>query len=71
MSMEKPNSFGVMLNGKKTNLTEKLKMKKIKGFKTWAASYRFKKPGDYIFYVAPKPFGSLLKTNLSFTIQKL
>jgi cobalt/nickel transport protein len=56
MNMEKPNSFGVMLNGKKTNLTEKLKMKKIKGFKTWAASYRFKKPGDYIFYVAPKPY---------------
>ena len=61
MSMVEPAQFGVMRDGKKTDLLSKLKATKIKdlegnkfdGFKT---SYKFKKPGDHIFFIEPKPY---------------
>lgn len=56
MSMEKPDKFGVMIMGKKINLLKDLKLKMIKNFKTWTTIYKIKRPGDYIFYVAPKPY---------------
>ena len=56
MNMEKPNKFGVMLNGKKISLLNTLKEKRINNFKTWETLYKIKRPGDYIFYVAPKPY---------------
>ena len=56
MNMEKPNKFGVLIDSKKFNLINKLKEKKINGFKTWTMNYKIRRPGDYIFYVAPKPY---------------
>lgn len=56
MNMESPKSFGVMINGKKEDITATLKQKKIKGFTTWEADFSIKKPGDYIFYIEPQPY---------------
>ena len=56
MEMVKPKQFGVMAGGKKTDLLASLKSKKMHGFTTWEASYKIKRPGDYTFYVEPKPY---------------
>jgi len=42
MNMEKPDQFGVMVMGKKYDLLDTLKLHKIKGLKTWKATYRVK-----------------------------
>lgn len=56
MEMVKPAQFGVMHIGKKVSLRKTLKEKKVKGFSTWEATYRIIRPGDYTFYVEPKPY---------------
>lgn len=56
MQMQKPAEFGVLHIAKKENLLELLKEKKVKGFTTWEIDYNIKRPGDYTFYVVPKPY---------------
>lgn len=56
MQMKKPNYFGYFLDGKKVDLTDKLKENKIKGFQAWTYEQKFKEMGDYIFYVDPVPY---------------
>ncbi len=62
MELEKPQEFGVFLGGKKINLLGKLKSEKGKSidqdqeFTFWSTDYKIKKPGDYSFYVIPKPY---------------
>jgi len=56
MDMAKPAKFGVLVRGKKIDLLETLKEKKIGEFSTWHANYRVRAPGDHIFYVEPKPY---------------
>ncbi|WP_024954587.1 DUF4198 domain-containing protein [Sulfurospirillum arcachonense] len=56
MQMEKPNFFGYFLDGKKIDLTNKLKASKVKDFKTWSYTQKFKEMGDYQFFVDPKPY---------------
>jgi len=56
MNMEKPVHFGVMHMGEKVDLLKGLTEKKVKGFSTWETVYPVKRPGDYIFYVEPKPY---------------
>jgi len=56
MNMEKPNQFGVLFGGKKQDLLNTLMEKKVKGFSTWQTTFQIKRPGDYIFYVEPKPY---------------
>lgn len=56
MQMEKPKFFGYYLDGKKVDLTDKLKMKKVHGFKTWQSEVKLKEMGDYQFFVDPKPY---------------
>jgi hypothetical protein len=56
MNMAKPAKFGVMVRGRKTDLLETLREKKIGEFSAWQANYRIKTPGDHIFYVEPKPY---------------
>lgn len=56
MQMEKPAFFGYFLDGKKIDLTSKLKMSTTRGFKTWNYAQRFKEIGDYQFFVDPKPY---------------
>ena len=56
MNMDKPAQFGVMVRGRKTDLSGTLKEKKIGGSSAWEANYRVRTPGDHIFYVEPKPY---------------
>jgi len=56
MNMEKPVQFGVMHQGKKISLLKALREKKVKDFSTWETTYTIKRPGDYTFYVEPKPY---------------
>ena len=56
MQMDKPKKFGVVFDGKATDLLGTLKEAKSGGKSTWKASYKIKKPADYIFYVLPQPY---------------
>jgi len=56
MNMDKPVQFGVMVRGRKTDLSGTLREKKIGDFSAWEALYRVRTPGDHIFYVEPKPY---------------
>ena len=56
MNMVKPARFGVLFGGKKQNLLDTLKEKKMNGLSTWETGFQVKRPGDYIFYVEPKPY---------------
>jgi len=56
MTLAKPKSAGVDLDGEKTDLLPKLEAAGDKGGEYWKASYQIKKPGDYIFYMEPQPY---------------
>jgi cobalt/nickel transport protein len=56
MNMDMPKAFGVRAGKEETNLLNSLKKKDVNGFSTWEASYRIKRPGDYIFFVEPAPY---------------
>lgn len=57
LNMEMPQEFGVFIKGvEKENLMNKLKKHVINGKNTWETVYKIKRPGDYIFYVKPKPY---------------
>lgn len=56
MNMAKPAQFGVMVMGQKIDLLNTLKEKKVQGFATWETMYKIRRPGDYTFYVEPKPY---------------
>lgn len=56
MNMDMPKAFGVVSAEKKNDLLQSLEKKVIKGFTTWEASYRIKRPGDYLFFVEPAPY---------------
>lgn len=61
MNMETPTQFGVRMGGQNVDLRNSLQPnqftdsngKKQAGFKT---NYTVKKPGDYVFYIEPKPY---------------
>ena len=56
MDMGKPRRFGVLVNGKKRDLRELLKLKRVDGKSIYAASYRVKAPGDHVFFLEPAPY---------------
>ena len=62
MNMEKPAQFGVYVDGAKHDLIENIKPLSVKlygdkeSIKCWHGDYNIKRPGDYIFYVEPKPY---------------
>jgi len=56
MEMGRPRQFGVLVGGKKQDLTGSLKPKKVDGKTGYDASYRVKAPGDYVFYIEPAPY---------------
>jgi cobalt/nickel transport protein len=56
MNMDMPKAFGVRAGEEETDLLNSLKKKDANGFSTWEASYRIKRPGDYIFFVEPAPY---------------
>ena len=56
MEMAVPRQFGVLVGGKKHDLLESLRAKKVDGKTTYACSARLVEPGDYVFYVEPAPY---------------
>ena len=62
MEMVKPKQFGVVHDGKKTDLLSSLQATKGKSpdqkekFTFWSADYKIRRPGDYTFYVEPTPY---------------
>lgn len=61
MNMAEPVEFGVLVKGKKTNLTSSLKKLKMadsegKQFDMFKARYAMRTPGDHVFYVEPRPY---------------
>lgn len=56
MEMGPPVQFGVLADGKKTDLRESLVKTPIAGKTAFEARYPLKAPGDYIFYVEPAPY---------------
>jgi cobalt/nickel transport protein len=62
MEMVKPQQFGVLHDGKKTDLLDTLKATKgnspdqTEKFTFWTTDYQIKRPGDYTFYVEPTPY---------------
>lgn len=56
MEMGPPVQFGVLADGKKTDLRSALTKKPVEGKTGYEASYQIKAPGDYVFYVEPAPY---------------
>ncbi len=62
MEMAKPKQFGVLHDGKKSDLLNSLKPIKGHGadqteeFTFWTSDYKIRRPGDYTFYVEPTPY---------------
>lgn len=62
MNMEKPAVAGVLFNGRKTLLTDKLRALDLtmyadeKPSRAWRAYHAVERPGDYIFFMEPKPY---------------
>ena len=62
ITMERPEEFGVIVNGDKVSLTNKLKETKVIGYNEkdghtgYFLKYTLEKPGDYIFYFISKPY---------------
>lgn len=56
MDMGKPSEFGVLVNGVKTDLTSVLRKREVSGKSAYTASYKVKRPGDHVFYIAPAPY---------------
>ncbi|MFC1834813.1 DUF4198 domain-containing protein [Thermodesulfobacteriota bacterium] len=56
MQLDKPKKFGVVLDGKASDLLSTLKENKVDGKSTWTTSYKIKRPGDYLFYMLPKGY---------------
>jgi len=62
MEMEKPAKFGVRIGGKNVDLFATLQAKKgrwvdqTKDFTYWQTTYTIRRPGDYTFYIEPKPY---------------
>jgi len=62
MEMVKPKQFGVVHNGKKTDLLGTLQATKgkspdqDKNFTFWTTDFKIRRPGDYTFFVEPAPY---------------
>jgi cobalt/nickel transport protein len=56
MQMDRPEKFGVVLGDSMTDLLGTLKEKKIDGKSIWETNFKIAKPGDYVFFLTPKPY---------------
>ena len=56
MNMGTPRKFGVLADGKKHDLLATLRPETVDGKTTFECSYRFREPGDYVFYLEPAPY---------------
>lgn len=57
MDMARPEAFAVKTRNATLNLTKKLVEKRDnEGRRYWVCSYELKRPGDYLFYLEPRPY---------------
>ena len=56
MQMERPVRFGVKQAGRITDLEPQLQATTVDGKQAWQASYEIKAPGDFVFFVEPRPY---------------
>lgn len=56
MEMAPPRHFGVAINGKMRDLTDRLSPRVIDGATAYTASYAPERPGDHVFFVEPAPY---------------
>jgi len=56
MDLVKPAEAGVFFQGRKISLLKDLKKVIKDGHTTWQVNYLIKKPGDYSFFLVPKPY---------------
>ena len=56
MELVKPRVFGVRSIGKEQNLIETLGKTQVMAHSAWAAPYKIKRPGVYMFYMEPEPY---------------
>lgn len=56
MDMAQPRQFGVLGPAGREDLLASLSARESQGKHAYAATYRFKKPGDYVFFVEPAPY---------------
>ncbi len=56
MELAKPLEAGVVVRGQRQIITSRLKKGSMKGHVVWSASMVLNRPGDYLFYMIPKPY---------------
>ena len=56
MDLVKPAQAGVFMQGQKSDLLPSLAASKLDGKEIWLGRHQIKKPGDYYYYMVPKPY---------------
>jgi cobalt/nickel transport protein len=56
MDMAKPARFGVLAQGRDSDLLKELKETKVMGHRAWSVDYKIGRPGLYTFYMEPSPY---------------
>ncbi len=56
MDLERLEKAGYLVRGKDHSLLSSLKPLSREGHKVWSAEVQLSRPGDYIFYMVPKPY---------------
>jgi cobalt/nickel transport protein len=56
MDMGPPRRFGVMVGEEQTDLLAQLQPLSVDGKHAYRAEYRFRQPGDHVFYLEPAPY---------------
>ncbi len=56
MEMGTPQRFGMLAAGKRHDLRELLRPKKVRGKTAYTASVPLKRPGDHVFFIEPAPY---------------
>jgi cobalt/nickel transport protein len=56
MNMARPRQIGALVNGKRFDLSNNLKARKVDSKSAFICSLETKLPGDYIVYIEPEPY---------------
>ncbi len=56
MILEKPKAFGVLFEGKSTELLPRLQPARVMGQKAWQMDFVIKRPGVYTIFMEPRPY---------------
>lgn len=56
MNLARPRQVGVLVGGRRIDLSGKLKARTVDGKAAYACSLETKQPGDYVVYVEPEPY---------------